>query len=101
METVRVNGRLVGEEMEVYFNLDPISKVWTLEAYRPKWYRKALKQGWTPIREYVYDDGTVCGMVFTGPERAVTIRNAKKKTLSEKQFENLSQGKDDESNFAE
>lgn len=90
METIKVSGnKLTNEEREVYLYLDPIEKTWILDAFMPKYFRKALKQGWTPIRQYVYEDGTVCGMSLVGPERAVTIRNVDKKKLSEKQLNNL------------
>ena len=90
METINITGtRLINEEREVYLYLDPVSREWTLDAFMPKYFRKALKQGWTPIREYVYEDGTVYGMSLTAPERAVTIRNVDKKKLSDKQLNNL------------
>ena len=90
METIKVSGnKLTNEEREVYLYLDPIEKTWVLDTFIPKYFRKALKQGWTPIRQYVYDDGTVCGMSLVAPERAVTIRNVDKKKLSEKQLNNL------------
>lgn len=90
METIKVSGnKLINEEREVYLYLDPIERVWVLDTFLPKYFRKALKQGWTPIRQYVYDDGTICGMSLTAPERAVTLRNVDKKKLSEKQLNNL------------
>ena len=95
METIKMTGvKLMNEEREIYMYLDPVERVWTLDAFMPKYFRKAIKQGWTPIRKYVYEDGTVCGMSFTAPERAVTLRNPEKKKLSEKQLNNLN--KDDE-----
>lgn len=90
METIKVTGpRLSNEEREVHIYLDPIDKVWVLDAFMPKYFNKAIKQGWTPIRQYVYEDGTVCGMSLVGPERAITIRSTAKKQLSEKQLSNL------------
>lgn len=90
METIKISGnKLINEEREVYLYLDPIEKTWVLDAFMPKYFRKALKQGWTPIRQYVYEDGTVCGMSLMAPERSVTIRNVDKKKLSEKQLSNL------------
>ena len=90
METIKVSGnKLTNEEREVYLYLDPIERTWVLDTFLPKYFRKALKQGWTPIRQYVYDDGTICGMSLTAPERAVTLRNVDKKKLSEKQLNNL------------
>lgn len=90
METIKVSGmKLTNEEREVHFYLDPIERIWVLDAFMPKYFHKAIKQGWTPIREYVYEDGTVYGMSFTAPERALTIRNTDKKKVSEKQYKAL------------
>ncbi len=89
METIKVSTRLLNEERETHLYLDPIDRVWVLDAFMPKIFRKAIKQGWTPIREYVYDDGMVCGMSFTAPERAISIRNVEKKKLSATQANNL------------
>ena len=89
METIKINGRLTNEERETLLNFDSIEKTWTMDSMVPKHFRKALKQGWTPIKQFVYDDGTVCGMILTAPERAVTIRTTEKKKLSEKQRNNL------------
>ena len=89
METIKLSGRLTAEERETVLVYDGIEKVWTMDSTIPKHFRKALKQGWTPIREFVYDDGTVCGMVLTAPERAITIRTTEKKKLSDKQMMNL------------
>ena len=90
MEIIKITGaRLSNEEREVYCYLDPIERVWILDAFMPKYFRKAIKQGWTPIKQYIYEDGTVCGMSFTAPERAITFRNADKKKLSDKQLKNL------------
>lgn len=95
METIKVYGKLTIEERETHLNYDSVDKTWTMDSMVPKHFRKALKQGWTPIRQYVYEDGTVCGMVLTASERAITIRNTTKKQMSEKQLGNLS-GSDDE-----
>lgn len=90
METIKITGtRLTNEEREVHLYLDPIDRVWVLDAFMSKYFNKAIKQGWTPIKKYVYEDGTVCGMTLTAPERAVTIRNVDKKKLSEKQLKIL------------
>ena len=55
----------------------------------PKHFRKAFKQGWEPIKQYVYEDGSVCGMVLTASERSITIRNSTKRQKSDKQMHNL------------
>ena len=81
--------RLIAEERETLLNYDSVERMWIMDSFVPKHFRKALKQGWTPIREYVYEDGLVCGMTLEAPERAVTIRNVDKKKLSDKQIYNL------------
>ena len=96
METIKVNTKFTLEEQEVLLHYDNITKTWTMDSFVPKFFRKALKQGWTPIRQYVYKDGTVCGMTLTAPERSVTIRSTTKKQMSEKQLNNLSGSDDDE-----
>ena len=89
MEVIKVNAKLTNEERETILNYDSITKEWIMDSTVPKHFRKAIKQGWTPIRQYVYDDNTVCGMVLKAPERAITIRNTEKKKMSEKQMNNL------------
>lgn len=90
LETIKINVKLTAEERETLLNYDSINKEWIMDSTVPKHFRKAVKQGWTPIRQYVYDDDTVYGMVLKAPERAVTIRNVEKKKMSEKQLKNLS-----------
>lgn len=89
METIKVTTKLTKEERETVLTYDEVEKMWTMDSTIPKHFRKALKQSWTPIRQYVYEDGTVCGMVLTASERAVTFRNTTKKQMTEKQLENL------------
>lgn len=90
METIKLYGnRLTNEERETLLNYDSVERTWVMDSFVPKHFRKALKQGWSPIKQYVYEDDTVCGMTLTAPERAVTIRNVDKKQLSSKQLDNL------------
>ena len=89
METIKVTTRLSAEERETILNYDNIEKTWLMDSTVPKHFNKALKQGWTPIAQYVYEDGTVCGMALTAPARAVTIRSTDKKQMSDKQMKNL------------
>ena len=96
MKTVKITTRLSAEERETILNYDSETRIWTMDTTVPKHFRKALKQEWTPIIEYVYEDGTVCGMVLTAPEKAITIRNPNKvRVMSELQMRNL-QGHDDD-----
>ena len=96
METIKVTAKISQEEKETHLSYDGVSKMWTMDSTVPKHFRKALKQGWEPVKQYVYDDGTVCGMVLTASERAITIRNTTKKAMSEKQLGNLPDADDED-----
>lgn len=96
METIKVNCRLSAEERETILNYDNVNKVWLMDSTIPKHFNRALKQMWTPITKYVYEDGTVCGMALTAPARAITIRNIEKKQMSEKQMGNLTSSDDED-----
>ena len=89
MEKIIVHSRLTAEEKETIIHYDLVDRVWVMDSTIPKHFNKALKQKWTTVTEYVYDDGTVCGMVLTASERAITIRSTDKKKMSEKQMKNL------------
>ena len=89
METIKVNTRLSTDERETVLVYDNVDKVWLMDSTIPKHCNKAKKQGWIQTTEYVYEDGTICGGAFTAPARAITIRSAEKKQMSEKQMNNL------------
>lgn len=95
MKTIKVNNRLSLEERETVLVYSSVDKMWCMDTTVPKHATKAKKQGWNQTAEYVYDDGTVAGGVFEASDRAITIRNAEKKQLSDKQMRNL-RGDDDE-----
>lgn len=97
METIKMTSKLSTEERETVIVYDGSIKTWIIDTTIPKHFRKAMKQGWTPIRQYVYEDGTVCGMVLTASEKAITIRNPNKiRVMSDKQMGNLLGHSDDE-----
>lgn len=96
METIKVNTRISNEERETVLIYDNINKVWHMDSTIPKHFNKAKKQGWKQTTEYVYDDGTSCGGAFEAPPRAITIRNAEKKQMSEKQLRNLASDNDED-----
>ncbi len=90
VKTVTTTAKLSNEERETVLVYDNIDKVWHMDSTIPKHFRKVLKQGWTPVTEYVYEDGTVCGMELIASEKAITFRNPnKKRVMSEKQMGNL------------
>ena len=94
MQIVKITTKLSSEEKETLLHYDYIDKIWVMDTIIMKHYNKAKKQGWKQLKEYVYEDGSVCGGVFEAPDRAVTIRNIDAKQMSDKQMENLFQ--DDE-----
>ncbi len=89
METIRINSRLTLEERETVLVYSSADKTWYVDTVVPKHMNKFKKQGWKQTAEYVYEDGSPCGGAFEGSERAITIRNAEKKQMSEKQMSNL------------
>ena len=95
MQTITINSRLIADEREVILNLNGVDRVWRLDTTITKYSNKAKKQGWKQLAEYVYDDGTPCGGVFEAPERAITVRSAEKRQMSDKQLENLFEDDED------
>lgn len=89
METIKVNTRLSTEERETVLVYDNIDKKWLMDTTVSKHYNKAKKQGWVQTAEFIYEDGSICGGAFEAPDRAITLRNAEKKQMSEKQMNNL------------
>ena len=89
MEIIKVTTRLSTEERETVLVYDSVDKIWRMDTTVPKHANKAKKQGWVQTAEYVYEDGTSCGGAFTAPARAITIRNAEKKQMTEAQMGNL------------
>lgn len=96
MEIIKLTTRLSTEERETILVYDNVDKVWRMDSTIPKHFNKAKKQGWTQITEFVYEDGSVCGGAFEAPARAITIRNAEKKQMSEKQLGNLIDNEDED-----
>ncbi len=96
MKTILVNNRLTIEERETVLVYSSVDKTWHMDTTVPKHANKAKKQGWKQTVEYVYDDGSLCGGAFEAPARAITIRNAEKKQMSEKQLGNLRDNEDED-----
>lgn len=95
METVKLTARLTREEKETHIYRDYVDKKWIVDSTISTDFNKALRQGWIPTMKYIYDDGTVAGYRLEAPSHAITIRNAKKKEMSEKQMKNLHKDDDD------
>ena len=89
MKVIKLTTRLTAEEKETTLNYDYLDKTWRMDSTVQKHFNKALRQGWTPLVRFEYEDGTVAGYVLEAPDRAVTIRNVVAKKMSEKQLGNL------------
>ncbi len=89
MKIIKLTTRLTAEEKETTLNYDYLDKTWRMDSTVQKHFNKALRQGWTPLVRFEYEDGTVAGYTLEAPDRAVTIRNVVAKKMSEKQLGNL------------
>lgn len=96
METIKVTTRLSNEERETVLVYNNADKKWIMDTTVPKHANKARKQGWKQTAEFIYEDGVSCGGAFEAPARAITIRNAEKKQMSEKQLGNLHDNEDED-----
>ena len=96
MDTVHINSRLTSEEKETVISFDYATRTWLMDTTILKYYNKALRQGWTQLKRYIYPDGSVCGGVFQAPDYAITIRSTLKKQLTENQMNNLFGSEEDE-----
>lgn len=98
MKIQKLRTRLTNDEKETLLNYDYVNKQWTMDSTVSTHYNKALKQGWTPIEKYEYEDGSAAGYKLVAPGRAVTIRSVDKKQMSSKQMDNLHSDDTDEDN---
>lgn len=89
MKVIKLTTRLTAEEKETTLNYDYLDKTWRMDSTVQKHFNKALKQGWTPLVRFEYEDGTVAGYTLEAPGRAITIRNVEAKKMSEEQLGNL------------
>ena len=96
MKVVKIKTKLTAEEKETQLNYDFVNKTWTMDSTVQKHFNKALKQGWVPLTQFEYEDGTVAGYVLEAPGRAVTIRSTKPKQMSDKQMMNLLDADEDD-----
>lgn len=82
METITLKERFTPEERETHISFDPATKLWIMESNISRHFNKALRTGWTVMREYRYEDGLVAAMTLTAPERGITIKSPKKREIS-------------------
>lgn len=95
MKTITRITKITQDERETHLWYDPFSKTWTMESNIPKHFNKALKVGWEPTVQFVYEDGTVCCMTLVASERGITIKTPKKREMSEEHKAKLFGQKDE------
>ena len=96
MDTRLICARFLPEERETHISFDPEQNLWILESNIARHYNKAMRAGWEPISQWVYDDGTICGMTLCAHERAITIKTPNKRTLSAEHKEKLTSSQIDD-----
>ena len=58
---------------------------WVMDSTVPKDFNAALRKGWKPVAQTVYEDGAVCGMVLRAMPSAITIRKNTARSVSDAQ----------------
>ena len=85
IKTKKITNKISIAERETHIYRDDDG--WTMDSTVPKDFNAALRKGWTPVEQTVYDDGTVCGMILKAIPSAVTIRKNAARSISEEQRE--------------
>jgi hypothetical protein len=90
MITQVINTQLSKEERETHYLIENSNdNEVEMDTTILKDYNRAVKQGWTMVKQYVYEDGSVAGGVFTAPRRCLSVRSTKERVMSEKQKKNI------------
>lgn len=85
IKTKKITNKISIAERETHIYRDDDG--WTMDSTVPKDFNAALRKGWMPVEQTVYDDGTVCGMILKAIPSAVTIRKNAARSISEEQRE--------------
>lgn len=96
MEKQIITSRLTNEERETHYFIESIKDdVVVADTLIMKDYTRMQKQGWTLVKQYVYQDGTVVGGCFQASRRCLSIRGAQtaKRVPSEKQLEAINKAR--------
>ena len=90
MITQVINTQLSKEERETHYLIENVNdNEVEMDTTILKDYNRAVKQGWTMVKQYVYEDGTVAGGVFIAPRRCLSVRSTKERVMSERQKQNI------------
>ena len=83
IKTKKITNKISIAERETHIYRDDDG--WVMDSTIPKDFNAALRKGWTPVEQTVYDDGTVCGMILKAIPSAVTIRKNAARSITEEQ----------------
>lgn len=83
IKTTKITSKITVNERETH--IYRCDDGWVMDSTVPKDYNAAMRKGWVPVAQTVYEDGTVCGMVLKAIPSAVTIRNNAKRRVSDEQ----------------
>lgn len=83
IKTKKITNKISIAERETHIYRDDDG--WVMDSTVPKDFNAALRKGWTPVEQTVYDDGAVCGMVLRAMPSAITIRKNTARSVSDAQ----------------
>ena len=95
METTTLKERILPEERETHIWFDHTTNMWHMESNISRHFNKAIRAGWTPVCQHVYEDGYVAAMTLQASERGITIKSPKKRELSDEHKAKLLGSNDD------
>ena len=83
IKTKKITNKISIAERETHIYRDDDG--WTMDSTVPKDFNAALRKGWKPVAQTVYEDGAVCGMVLRAMPSAITIRKNTARSVSDAQ----------------
>lgn len=83
IKTKTITSKISVSERETHIYRDDDG--WTMDSTVPKDFNAALRKGWKPVAQTVYEDGAVCGMVLRAMPSAITIRKNTARSVSDAQ----------------
>lgn len=79
--------KLAQEEKETHISIDRIEEIVTIDTSIAKDIAKCKKNGYTIVHESLYDDGSICSVIFKAPRRCITFRSLEQKQPPEEHKE--------------
>lgn len=83
--------KLTKEEWETHISIDAVDGIAVIDASIPKDITKLKKLGYPVIRENLYEDGSICNVIFSVPRRCISFRGMEKKVISKEKKKEISE----------